>query len=361
MPPSVPPVVDTAGTSSFLGDAHRLDSADVITAGNYRFNTHNLGCTQLIRGEAFDVTTGRTRPVVGKMVSHEDLSSFMHREGRVLSVLHSQPHPGLHRIRTVQESKDPAVPSFIVFDKLGPDLYSYVRSKGLLPETETVHIFRQLVAAVAHCHENLVVLRDIKMGKVFFSGAGRNARLVIGDLWGAELVDEADPLLTDQKGSPAYVSPEVLRSVPHDGRSADVWALGVVLFVMLTGTYPFEDSRPDHLIRKIQAGTASVVFPPHVTVPLRDLIRRLLDRDPCNRPSAAALLDDPLLGGRDRRRVRLFTDSPIAAVSATTLEEPGDADQVVPDLSPSPTAKARATRECRDVASSFKRQRRDQV
>lgn len=267
-----------------------------------------------------------------------------------------------------------------------------MRSKGLLPETETVHIFRQLVAAVAHCHENLVVLRDIKMGKVFFSGAGRNARLVIGDLWGAELVDEADPLLTDQKGrsvqnclfqsfsrfllvaqaygdlialpfsrSPAYVSPEVLRSVPHDGRSADVWALGVVLFVMLTGTYPFEDSRPDHLIRKIQAGTASVVFPPHVTVPLRDLIRRLLDRDPCNRPSAAALLDDPLLGGRDRRRVRLFTDSPIAAVSATTLEEPGDADQVVPDLSPSPTAKARATRECRDVASSFKRQRRDQV
>jgi len=72
------------------------------------------------------------------------------------------------------------------------------------------------------------------------------------------LVRESDPL-TDQRGSLAYVSPDVLSGNPYDGKASDMWAMGVLLYTMLYGQFPFYDNDPQELFRKIR--TADYVFP----------------------------------------------------------------------------------------------------
>lgn len=209
---------------------------EIQTVKNYRFQVSSpIGCTRLCVGE----TQGNTaRPVTAKVIENEDLSDFFEKEGRVLHTLHNRPHPGFPKLMgTVQaENKGRC---FIVMEELGMDLNAYVRAERGLPEDEVQVLFRQLLSSVAHCHKNQIVLRDIKLGKIFFSTT-RRSQLVFADLDGAEVMTGGRVgQLRDQKGSPAYVCPEVLCCKPYGGYAADMWSLGVVLYRMLTGNYPF--------------------------------------------------------------------------------------------------------------------------
>jgi serine/threonine protein kinase len=120
-------------------------------------------------------------------------------------------------------------------------------------------------------------------------------RIVFGDLDGAQVVSSADPWLSDQKGSPAYVSPEVLSFAPYDGAAADMWTLGVILYVLLAGGYPFHETNPAALLQRIQGGYASVVFPDYFSADARALVCSLLQRDPLLRPISKTLLVHPWL------------------------------------------------------------------
>ena len=126
-------------------------------------------------------------------------------------------------------------------DPVGQNLNDYIRARGGLMEEEAKVVFRQVASAMSHAHKNGIVLRDIKLGKMFFTDASCTG-IVIGDLLCSEVLPTASGLLHDQKGSPAYVSPEVLIGKPYDGKAADMWSMGVVLYRMLTASYPFQDS-----------------------------------------------------------------------------------------------------------------------
>jgi serine/threonine protein kinase len=130
----------------------------------------------------------------------------------------------------------------LVQPKLDVDLHTYIRQRGRLPLAEARALFAQLVAAVAHCHRLGIVLRDLKLGKIFFADARRET-IVLAALEGAQLVPtlEDSVLLTDHRAASAYVSPESLDNTPHDPAAVDMWALGVILHVLLTGSYPFQD------------------------------------------------------------------------------------------------------------------------
>jgi serine/threonine protein kinase len=180
-------------------------------------------------------------------------------------------------------------------DELGMDLNTYVIAEEGLPEDETRVLFRQLASAVSHCHKNRIVLRDMKLGKIFFADP-QCTSLVFADLDGAEVMT-AGPQgqLRDQVGSPAYVCPEVLCCKPYDGCAADMWSLGVVLFRMMTGEYPFLDAEPARLFDKILLGSSAIKFPASMSRAACDLVKRLLDRNPRARPTAASLLEEPWL------------------------------------------------------------------
>lgn len=138
----------------------------------------------------------------------------------------------------------------------GGELFDYVfRQRAVSPQQQLSEeharfLFMQLLSAVAHCHEHGVAHRDIKLSNVLLDG-GKAPRVKICDFglskgWG----DAEDCKSFTTVGTPLYMPPEVVKNVvrrlnvPHDLRKADVWSLGVMLFTMLLGRFPFSSQRP---------------------------------------------------------------------------------------------------------------------
>ncbi|XP_015610356.1 tribbles homolog 2 [Cephus cinctus] len=173
------------------------------------------------------------------------------------------------------------------------DLHAYVRARRRLREPEARRLFRQAARAVATCHENGVVLRDLKLRKFVFADEART-RLRLESLEDAVIVEDHDDKLTDRRGCPAYVAPEVLRSGrAYSGRAADIWSLGVLLYTMLVGRYPFNDAEHASLFAKISRGQFAV--PEGLGPRARCLIRALLRREPSERPDAQDVSRHPWL------------------------------------------------------------------
>lgn len=132
--------------------------------------------------------------------------------------------------------------------------------------------------------------------------------------------------LSDRRGCPAYVAPEVLRSGrAYSGRAADMWSLGVLLYTMLVGRYPFNDAEHASLFAKISRASFSV--PEALSPRARCLVRALLRREPAERPEAEDVLRHPWLSGPSRA-------SPHGATGPQCRQHAADArDQLVPDAS----------------------------
>ncbi|RWS13911.1 serine/threonine protein kinase-like protein [Dinothrombium tinctorium] len=181
--------------------------------------------------------------------------------------------------------------SYILFAPSFGDLHSYVRNVKRLREPEAARLFHQIASIVADCHRNGIVLRDLKLRKFVFKDAERTL-LKLETLDDAiVLEDSEDDRLSDKHGCPAYVSPEILYSSKgqYSGKTADCWSLGVILFTMLVGRYPFHDSDPSLLFCKIRRGSFHI---PNSLSPLaKCLIRSLLRKEPSERLTAEELLD----------------------------------------------------------------------
>lgn len=175
------------------------------------------------------------------------------------------------------------------------DLHSYVRASRRLRDTDAAHLFAQIASVVAHCHEAGVVLRDLKLRKFVFKDAEKT-HLMLENLDDACVLDGEtdDDQLSDRHGCPAYVSPEILAAADstYSGRAADVWSLGVVLYTMLVGRYPFHDSDPISLFRMIRQCRYAVPRRA-MSEQAECLIRCLLRADPCKRPLADEILSHP--------------------------------------------------------------------
>ncbi|XP_044604359.1 tribbles homolog 3 isoform X1 [Equus asinus] len=182
---------------------------------------------------------------------------------------------------------------YAFFPRPHGDMHSLVRRRRRLPEPEAAALFRQMAATVAHCHQHGLVLRDLQLRRFVFTDRER-MKLVLENLEDACVLSGPDDSLCDKHACPAYVGPEILSSRPsYSGKAADVWSLGVVLFTMLAGHYPFQDSEPILLFGKIRRGV--FVLPAGLSAPARCLIRCLLRREPAERLTAAGILLHPWL------------------------------------------------------------------
>ncbi|XP_063239835.1 tribbles homolog 2 [Bacillus rossius redtenbacheri] len=201
----------------------------------------------------------------------------------------------------------------LVFPVSHGDLHSHVRACRRLREPEARRLFRQVAGAVRACHDRGLVLRDLKLRKFVFADPLRT-QLRLESLEDAVVLeDPEDDSLQDKRGCPAYVSPEILRShARYSGRAADMWSLGVILYTMLVGRYPFNDSEHASLFAKISRG--HFVMPECLSARARCLIGHLLRRVPSERLSAEDVLLHPWLAREDG------------------CETPCRADQLVPDV-----------------------------
>ncbi|XP_078617367.1 serine/threonine-protein kinase 40-like [Branchiostoma floridae x Branchiostoma japonicum] len=169
------------------------------------------------------------------------------------------------------------------------NLQHYVIKEKKLSEKETIVIFYDVVRIVDALHKKNIVHRDLKLGNMVLNKRTRRVTITNFCL-GKHLVCETD-LLKDQRGSPAYISPDVLSGRPYLGKPSDMWALGVVLFTMLYGQFPFYDSVPQELFRKIKAAEYNVPNDGRVSDAISTLIQKLLVLDADTRLTAAQVLD----------------------------------------------------------------------
>lgn len=175
----------------------------------------------------------------------------------------------------------------------GGELFNYIHEQGGLVEIQTVHIFRQIIAALMYCHRINIHHRDLKPENILLDRETMTVKLVD---FGMAALQPTGRKLTTPCGSPHYAAPEVIKTMSYDGAKADVWSCGVILCVLLTGIPPFnysgEDRHLKHLFRDI--AEARYVMP-DVSNEAQDLIRRILVVDPKRRIGLDGIWHHPFM------------------------------------------------------------------
>uniref|UniRef100_A0A8C6X192 Tribbles pseudokinase 3 n=1 Tax=Naja naja TaxID=35670 RepID=A0A8C6X192_NAJNA len=150
------------------------------------------------------------------------------------------------------------------------------------PGKDNMHDLVRRRKPVAHCHQHGIVLRDIKLRKFVFADRERS-KLLLEHLEDAQVLMGSDDALMDKHGCPGSYS----------GKAADIWSLGVALYTLLVGCYPFQGTKPITLFAKICRGCFTV--PGDLSPKAQCLIRCLLRRDPAERLTASGILLHPWL------------------------------------------------------------------
>lgn len=174
----------------------------------------------------------------------------------------------------------------------GGELFNHISSRDVLPEHEAIRIFRQIIAALAYCHQFNICHRDLKPENILMD---RNCNIKIVD-FGMAALQPMNKWLETPCGSPHYAAPEVIRAEPYRGDKADVWSCGVILFAMLTGFLPFDcpdgDDWRDVVNVVLQCDYR---IPDNLSHEAQDLIWRILQPDPRRRMSIKQMWSHPLI------------------------------------------------------------------
>ncbi|XP_062619662.1 uncharacterized protein LOC134281197 [Saccostrea cucullata] len=198
------------------------------------------------------------------------------------------------------------------------NLQHYVIKEKKLSEKEAIVIFYDIVRIVESLHKKNIVHRDLKLGNMMLNK--RSRRITITNFClGKHLVSEKD-YLKDQRGSPAYISPDVLSAKPYLGKPSDMWALGVVLFTMLYGQFPFYDVVPQKLFSKIKAAEYSIPQDERVSTDTINIIRKLLVLNPESRYTATQVLV-ALTGIIDKWKAMSSESGPLQVVPEIDIVE----------------------------------------
>lgn len=170
----------------------------------------------------------------------------------------------------------------------GSSLHSYLkrRPNRRLDEAEGRRLFKQVLLGIEYCHHKLVTHRDIKLENILLDESN-NIKIID---FGFSTCFSHDKKIKMFCGTPSYMAPEIVARVEYSGPPADVWALGVLLYVLLCGCYPFKAQTDKELYKKIQYGQFAI--PPHVSQGARSLINRIMRVDPKKRPSVHEILKD---------------------------------------------------------------------
>jgi len=230
-----------------------------------------------------------------KKLSARDFQK-LEREARICRKMQ---HPNIVRLHdNIQEESF----HFLVFDLVtGGELFEDIVAREFYSEADASHCIQQILESVNHCHSNGVVHRDLKPENLLLASKSKGAAVKLADFGLAIEVQGDQQAWFGFAGTPGYLSPEVLKKEPY-GKPVDIWACGVILYIILVGYPPFWDEDQQKLYAQIRAGAYDFPSPEWdtVTPEAKNLINQMLTVNPAKRIRAEEALKHPWICQRER-------------------------------------------------------------
>uniref|UniRef100_A0A1I7ZBP5 non-specific serine/threonine protein kinase n=1 Tax=Steinernema glaseri TaxID=37863 RepID=A0A1I7ZBP5_9BILA len=276
--------------------------------GPYKLEkTLGKGQTGLVKTGTHCITG---RKVAIKIVNKEKLSdSVLQKVEREIAIMKLIEHPHVLHLYDVYENKKYL---YLLLEHVsGGELFDYLVRKGRLMAKEARKFFRQIISALDFCHAHNICHRDLKPENLLLDE--RN-NIKVADFGMASLQVEGSMLETSC-GSPHYACPEVIRGEKYDGRKADVWSCGVILYALLVGALPFDDDNLRNLLEKVKKGVFHI--PHFVPSDCQNLLRSMIEVDPQKRFSLSDVFKHPWVAGSSKTELEL--EQPMAQVVQTHI------------------------------------------
>uniref|UniRef100_A0A8C7KNG6 calcium/calmodulin-dependent protein kinase n=1 Tax=Oncorhynchus kisutch TaxID=8019 RepID=A0A8C7KNG6_ONCKI len=196
-------------------------------------------------------------------------------------------------------SQDLQIAQTLQYRVTGGELFEDIVAREYYSEADASHCIQQILEAVLHCHQSGVVHRDLKPENLLLASKCKNAAVKLADFGLAIEVQGDQQAWFGFAGTPGYLSPEVLRKEAY-GKPVDIWACGVILYILLVGYPPFWDEDQHKLYQQIKAGAYDFPSPEwdSVTPEAKNLINQMLTINPAKRITAQEALKHPWVSQR---------------------------------------------------------------
>ncbi|XP_068650390.1 calcium-dependent protein kinase 17 isoform X2 [Aristolochia californica] len=238
-------------------------------------------CSDRLTGEVFACKS----IAKDRLVAPDDLCSVK-LEIEIMTKLSG--HPNVVALKAVYEEEDYV--HLVMELCAGGELFHRLEKQGRFPECQAQVLFKHLMEVVLYCHDKGMVHRDLKPENILLATKSPSSPIKLADFGLATYIKPGQKL-HGTVGSPFYIAPEVLAGGYNE--AADVWSAGVILYILLSGMPPFWGKTKSRIFHAVRA--ADLHFPAnpwdHVSASAKDLITRMLCRDPEQRLTAAQVLD----------------------------------------------------------------------
>ncbi|XP_061459222.1 testis-specific serine/threonine-protein kinase 2-like [Rhineura floridana] len=227
-----------------------------------------------------------------RKVPTEFLEKFLPRELEILSTVN---HCSIVKIYEIFETSGKV---YIVMELcVQGDLLEFIKGNRGLPEEVAGRMFCQLCCAVKYCHDLDVVHRDLKCDNILLD---KDMNIKLSDFGFCKRCfrDGGGKIIPSETfcGSAAYAAPEVIQGRPYHPKVYDMWSLGVILYVMVSGYMPYDDSNVKRMVRLQEEHR--VLFPDSLSIECKDLIFRMLQPDVSHRLRIEDVLSHPWVQGK---------------------------------------------------------------
>ncbi|XP_073806720.1 calcium/calmodulin-dependent protein kinase (CaM kinase) II beta 1 isoform X46 [Danio rerio] len=240
-------------------------------------------CVKLSTGQEYAAKIINTKKLSAR--DHQKLE----REARICRLLK---HPNIVRLH---DSISEEGFHYLLFDLVtGGELFEDIVAREYYSEADASHCIHQILDSVHHIHQHDIVHRDLKPENLLLASKCKNAAVKLADFGLAIEVQGDQQAWFGFAGTPGYLSPEVLRKEAY-GKPVDIWACGVILYILLVGYPPFWDEDQHKLYQQIKAGAYDFPSPEWdtVTPEAKNLINQMLTINPAKRITAQEALKHP--------------------------------------------------------------------